>query len=131
MIHTPAAEWPVLHPQYLQSARFLDSANEAVRLLAPRVIGAATTDVEKAVRLFHAVRDGWRATTRSPCAWTSVNTSPAMSRMARESREAVATAALIAGATDGIGKQTALELLEQGWRVLVHGRGRARAAGPR
>jgi len=59
------------------------------------------------------------ATTRSPCAWTSDNTSPAMSRMARESREAVATTALTADATDGIGKQTATELLAGGRDVLA------------
>lgn len=34
---------------------------------------------------------------------------------------------LVTGATDGIGRQTALELLRRGARVLVHGRSRARA----
>ncbi len=38
--------------------------------------------------------------------------------------------ALVTGATDGIGKQTARELVERGWKVLVHGRTekKARAA---
>jgi NAD(P)-dependent dehydrogenase (short-subunit alcohol dehydrogenase family) len=35
--------------------------------------------------------------------------------------------ALITGATDGIGGETARSLLAQGWHVLVHGRSRAKA----
>src|SRR5690349_4483481 len=35
---------------------------------------------------------------------------------------------LVTGATDGIGKQTALELAQQGATVLVHGRNPARGA---
>ncbi len=36
--------------------------------------------------------------------------------------------ALVTGSTDGIGKQTALELLARGFRVIVHGRSDARVA---
>jgi retinol dehydrogenase 14 len=35
--------------------------------------------------------------------------------------------ALVTGATDGIGKETARQLSERGWRVLVHGRTRKKA----
>ena len=35
--------------------------------------------------------------------------------------------ALITGATDGIGRETARQLLAGGWRVLVHGRSEAKA----
>lgn len=34
--------------------------------------------------------------------------------------------ALVTGSTDGIGRQTAVELAKAGWRVLVHGRNRPR-----
>lgn len=60
MIHTPPGEQAVLRPEYLRSARFLDSANEAVRRFAELTVAGATTDIEKAVKLFYAVRDGWR-----------------------------------------------------------------------
>ena len=35
---------------------------------------------------------------------------------------------LITGSTDGIGRQTALELARRGWRILLHGRSEERAA---
>jgi retinol dehydrogenase-12 len=38
------------------------------------------------------------------------------------------TTALVTGASDGIGLETARGLLKRGWRVLVHGRDQARAA---
>ncbi|MBK6687624.1 MAG: SDR family NAD(P)-dependent oxidoreductase [Deltaproteobacteria bacterium] len=36
--------------------------------------------------------------------------------------------ALVTGATDGIGRQTALELLQKGWTVVVHGRSEAKVS---
>jgi NAD(P)-dependent dehydrogenase (short-subunit alcohol dehydrogenase family) len=35
---------------------------------------------------------------------------------------------LVTGATDGIGRQTAIELARQGAKVLIHGRDKTRGA---
>lgn len=60
MIHTPPPHWPELRPEYLESARFLDSSNESVRRFAQETAAGTRSDIDKAVRLFYAVRDGWR-----------------------------------------------------------------------
>lgn len=60
MIHTPAPGKPIPGPAYLQSARFIDSDTPAVREFAERAAAGATSDVERAVKLFYAVRDGIR-----------------------------------------------------------------------
>jgi transglutaminase-like putative cysteine protease len=60
MIHTPPGETPVVGPEYLAGAEFLDSDSEAVRRFAREACGRETTDTGKAVRLFYRVRDGWR-----------------------------------------------------------------------
>lgn len=60
MIHTPPGNWPEPGPAYLESGRYLDSASASVRQFAKRAIGGETSALGKAVRLFYAVRDGWR-----------------------------------------------------------------------
>lgn len=60
MIHTPPGRWPEPGPEYLNSTRFFDSGSETIRRFTQDSIAGATTDVEKAVRLFYRVRDGWR-----------------------------------------------------------------------
>jgi transglutaminase-like putative cysteine protease len=60
MIHTPPGAWPEPGPEYLASARFIDSGTESVRRFAQETVAGATSDIEKAVRLFYKVRDGWR-----------------------------------------------------------------------
>ena len=60
MIYTPPGSFPVPGPAYLESTRFLDCASEPIRSFARRSIGAETAAVAKAVKLFYAVRDGWR-----------------------------------------------------------------------
>jgi transglutaminase-like putative cysteine protease len=60
MIYTPPTERPVPGPAYLAPTRFLDHDTAAVRDFALRTIESETTATGKAVKLFYAVRDGWR-----------------------------------------------------------------------
>ena len=60
MIHTPPNTKPEPGPEYLQSTRFIDSASDAVRRYAEQVAGAESTDIDRAVKLYYAVRDGIR-----------------------------------------------------------------------
>ena len=46
--------------EYLEPGRYVDSDNPDVVAFAQRCVGDAATHREKAVRLFYAVRDGWR-----------------------------------------------------------------------
>ena len=59
-IHTPPQQYPEPGPAYLESTRFFDWATESVRRFAQTAIAGETSDIGKAVRLFYAVRDGWR-----------------------------------------------------------------------
>lgn len=60
MIHTPPGQWPEPGQAYLESARFIDSAHPEIRRYAEQVSMGAKDDVARAVKLFYAVRDGWR-----------------------------------------------------------------------
>lgn len=60
MLHTPPGSWPRPGPEYLSGARFIDSDTDSVRRFAREVVAGAATDIEKAIRLFYRVRDGWR-----------------------------------------------------------------------
>ncbi len=44
---------------YLKSAEFVDSDSEGVKLFTQKIIGTTTDPVEKAVKLYYAVRDGF------------------------------------------------------------------------
>lgn len=46
--------------EYLKPTEFLDSDHASVRAFAEMNIGAAETDVDKAVKLYYAVRDGFQ-----------------------------------------------------------------------
>jgi len=63
MQHVPAGEDPGHGPDgvaaYLRPTAFLDCEAPNVRSFAERTVAGATTDVEKAVRLFYRVRDDW------------------------------------------------------------------------
>jgi transglutaminase-like putative cysteine protease len=60
MIHTLAGERPEPGPAYLESTRFIDCASESVREFARKTVEGENTAVGRAVKLFYAVRDGWR-----------------------------------------------------------------------
>lgn len=60
MIHTPPDRKPEPGPEYLRSTAFLDWDSEAVQSFAQRTAGAEKTDVDRAVKLFYAVRDSVR-----------------------------------------------------------------------
>src|SRR5512141_1205563 len=60
MIFTPPGQYPEPGPAYLESTRFFDWATESVRRFAQTAIAGETTDIGRAVKLFYAVRDGWR-----------------------------------------------------------------------
>ncbi len=60
MIHTPANISPVPGPAYLESTHYLDWETESVRRFAEKTVAGEHDDIGRAVKLFYAVRDGWR-----------------------------------------------------------------------
>jgi transglutaminase-like putative cysteine protease len=60
MIHTPPAICPEPGPAYLESTRYLDWKTGPVRRFAEKTVAGEKTDIGRAIRLFYAVRDGWR-----------------------------------------------------------------------
>lgn len=60
MVHTPPGEKPAPGPLYLEPTRFLDCDHPAIRAFVERTTAGASTPRERAVKLFYAVRDGWR-----------------------------------------------------------------------
>lgn len=60
MNHWPPGEWPAPGPEFLESTLYLDYAHPEVRAFAERAAASETSPTERAVRLFYAVRDGWR-----------------------------------------------------------------------
>ncbi len=60
MIHTPAPGKPEPGPAYLEPTRFLDSDSATIRDFAHDVTAGAADEIERAVQLFYAVRDGVR-----------------------------------------------------------------------
>ncbi len=60
IFHTPAPGKPEPGPAYLQPTPFLDCDQPGVRALAQSVAAGAGDDIERAVKLFYAVRDGIR-----------------------------------------------------------------------
>jgi transglutaminase-like putative cysteine protease len=60
MIHTAPGRAPEPGPEYLASTRFLDCATGSIVRFARETTTGETSDLGKAVKLFYAVRDGWR-----------------------------------------------------------------------
>jgi transglutaminase-like putative cysteine protease len=60
MNHWPPGQWPAPGPEFLESTYYLDWATPEVRAFAERAAAGETSAVGRAVRLFYAVRDGWR-----------------------------------------------------------------------
>jgi transglutaminase-like putative cysteine protease len=60
MIHVAPGAQVAPDPEWLAPGPFLDSAHPRVRAFAEAAVAGAGTDVERAVKLFYAVRDGWR-----------------------------------------------------------------------
>lgn len=59
-IHTPAGQSPVPGPAYLEPTRFFDADHPLILDYARKTVAGETTDIGRAVRLYYAVRDGWR-----------------------------------------------------------------------
>jgi len=60
MIFTPPGSTPTPGPEYLAVTRYFDHDNPELRRFARTTIGSEKTDLGKAIKLFYAVRDGWR-----------------------------------------------------------------------
>lgn len=60
MIHTPAGSHPEVGPEYLAATPFFDYEHPELRARIDAAVGEAKTDLEKAVKLYYWVRDGWR-----------------------------------------------------------------------
>ncbi len=60
MIFTPPGQLPEPGPEFLENTRFFDCETEALRRFAEKSVSGEMTDVGRAVKLFYAVRDGWR-----------------------------------------------------------------------
>jgi transglutaminase-like putative cysteine protease len=59
MIFTPYG-WPDLNDAYLAPTWFLDCDSDAVKSFTKEAVGSETDPVRKGIRLFYAVRDGFR-----------------------------------------------------------------------
>ncbi len=60
MIHTPSGQFPTPGREYLAATAFFDYDHPALQADIGRVVDGAGSDIDKAVRLYYWVRDGWR-----------------------------------------------------------------------
>jgi transglutaminase-like putative cysteine protease len=87
--------------QYLRPGEYIDSDAESIRRFAHRACGEATDDVDRAVRLYYAVRDGIVYTPY--CDFRSPETFRASACLARGAGFCVAKAALLVAAARASG----------------------------
>ena len=87
--------------QYLQPTAFIERDAPAVRAFVARVVGDAATDVEKAVRLFYAVRDEIRYDPYG--IELTVDGMKATTTLARRRGFCIAKAVLLAAAARAVG----------------------------
>jgi len=60
MIHAPPGASPAPGPEHLASTAYFDAASECIGRFARETVAGEQSVAGKAVRLFYAVRDGWR-----------------------------------------------------------------------
>ena len=60
MTYAPPGAWPPPGPEFLEATEFLDHTDAGLRDFAERTAAGEASAIGRAVRLFYAVRDGWR-----------------------------------------------------------------------
>jgi transglutaminase-like putative cysteine protease len=60
MIHTLAGAVPESGPEYLARTGYFDTTSEPIERFARETVAGETSETGRAVKLFYAVRDGWR-----------------------------------------------------------------------
>ena len=108
MIHTAPAEKPKVGPEYLQPTPFLDYDTESVRRFAAEATAGSGSAIEKAIKLFYAVRDSIRY---DPFAIRAVPEAYVASRVLADGRAfCIPKAILLAAAARSVGIPAAIGL---------------------
>jgi transglutaminase-like putative cysteine protease len=101
MIHSPPGTRPLPGPEYLRPTRFLDHDAPALRKFALETVAGETDPTARAVKLFYAVRDGWRY---DPFSMTLVPEDYIASRvLARNAAYCIPKAILLAACARAVG----------------------------
>jgi transglutaminase-like putative cysteine protease len=108
VVFTPPGAIPEPGTVYLENTRFFDCATESVRRFAQEAIAGETSDIGRAVKLFYAVRDGWRydpfAMRLTPDIYIASNV------LRAKSAYCIPKAILLVAAARSVGIQTAIGL---------------------
>jgi transglutaminase-like putative cysteine protease len=107
-LFTPPGSAPEPGPAYLEATRFIDSNDPALREFAARTAAGEATEIGRAVKLFYAVRDGWRY---DPFVMrTDEQSFVASTVLASEANWCVPKAILLAALARAVGIQAAIGL---------------------